>query len=830
MGITPRHLSMLLQPGRRLPVTCIIRAMTRSAATSTARRCFAILTIVALLTAAACFGGERFERYLAEQIPFAATRFETDLIFPSPESARYLAVNWAPAHPWSTGTVYPEGTSATIRFFSVSDVPPTFVAEAMRVDADSPPQTMTLLLNGQSAGTASLGSDWATYETALPGSALRVGWNDLELRFTTTVPWPASQPDRPAPPPRAARFRKIEMRPGLGRPYEPERPAAAALADLDARSSWSGVPIPIELAPDRFEDFSSAAIDMAADSLLEIFVLPAPGARLAGEAAVDSDQTGEMTVVVEIVDGSEPTRIWEASLAEDEERSVAADLGPWAGKLVRLRMRVFGTMNGTVRWTGLRTVSSTEPPDAPDRVDLRFLLDPTGAAERYGAAVRPDEALAPPRSGILGRPDIFLIVLDAARADRFEGPLGDELAPHVRALAGEGTAFSQAWAASSWTGQSIPALLAGMYPDAIGIEDWASRLHPEAVTFPELLQAAGYHTALWSHHPIYSRRPELRGGFEAYENAAPMATEDPATLPDVAALLDGERPTFAMIHLLPPHSPYTPPAPFAGSRSSWYSGDVPITDEILNQFDLRFSVEQSALRDEIRRAAIARYEENVRFADHLVGRLVDELRRAGRYDDALIIVTADHGEAFYEHGIFLHNQLLFEELVRVPLVVKWPATFAPSTASVAAPVSLVDLAPSLVDGLGVADDFARFQGRSLLPLVAAQEARPRLLYAYTSGTQRPEAPPQPQYALRWEDLKLIHVGRTDRTALYRLSDDPGEQVDIADRETTYVRWLSGLLRSVQAHNAGLTMEAGGIVTEELDPETIRRLRALGYLR
>jgi hypothetical protein len=77
---------------------------------------------------------------------------------------------------------------------------------------------------------------------------------------------------------------------------------------------------------------------------------------------------------------------------------------------------------------------------------------------------------------------------------------------------------------------------------------------------------------------------------------------------------------------------------------------------------------------------------------------------------------------------------------------------------------------------------------------------------------------------------LIHVGRTDRSALYRLSDDPGEQTDIAEQETTYVRWLSRMLRSVQAHNAGLTMEAGGTVTEELDPETIRRLRALGYLR
>ncbi|MGD8818135.1 MAG: sulfatase-like hydrolase/transferase, partial [Acidobacteriota bacterium] len=627
--------------------------MRRSAATSTARRGLPILCIV--LLAAACSPGGKVERYLAEQTPFAATRLETGLIFPSPESARYLVTNWAPAHTWSTGTVYPQGTSATIRFFSVSDVPPTFVAEAMPVAPDSPTQTLTPLLNGHALATETMDSNWSTYEIALPAAALHVGWNELELRFTTTVPWPASQPGRPDPPPRAARFRKIELRSGLGRPYRPDGPMAVTLADQDTPSASSGAAaaIPIELAPDRFEDFSAAAIDMATDSLMELYLLPAPETRLAGEVATEG-LSGETNVVVEIVDDNGPTRVFETGLAADEVRSVEADLSAWAEKLVRLRIRVFGTANGTVRWTGLRTVSTTEPPGAPDRPDLRFLLDPTNATEHYGSAMRPDALLAPPRSGSLGRPDIFLIVLDAARADRFEGTLGEELSPRIQALAGDGTAFSRAWAPSSWTGQSIPALLAGMYPDAIGIENWASRLPPQATTFPELLAAAGYHTVLWSQHPIYSRRPALRDGFEAYENAAPAAVDDPSTIADLTGLLEEERPTFAMIHLLPPHTPYAPPAPFAGSRSSWYDDKVPINDETLNQFDLLFAIEQPALRDEIRRAAIARYEENVSFADHLVGRLVDDLRRAGRYDDALIIVTADHGEAFYEHGMFLH--------------------------------------------------------------------------------------------------------------------------------------------------------------------------------
>jgi arylsulfatase A-like enzyme len=543
---------------------------------------------------------------------------------------------------------------------------------------------------------------------------------------------------------------------------------------------------------------------------MEASPVPGTDARLTG--AVDADfqerEPGTIRVVVDALGPRETTEIWSANLSPGSPRAeVSADLSSWANQVVGLRLRVFGDTNGVVSWESLGATASTT---------------------RDGSAPPPYEIVAPPVSGALNRPDVFLIILDAARADRFDGPLGAELAPHVQALAAEGTAFTHAWAPSSWTGQSIPAVWSGLTPDSVGIEHWGSRLSPELTTFPELLFEAGYRTTLWTQHNIYRARQSLRHGFEVFEEVDSTSLEDRELLPAVSEMVDGDKPAFAAIHLLPPHAPYIPPAPFLGSRSGWYDGGI-ITARMLHLFDSLYPEDQVDVRDETRRAAIAQYEENVRFADHLVGRLVDDLKRQGRYDDALIIVTSDHGEAFYEHGLFLHTSYLYEEFIRVPLVVKWPRGFEGFSPVVDTPVSLIDIAPTIVDGLGIDDERARYQGRSLLPLALGGQAPNRVLYAYTSGQTDPELPPSPQAAVLWNDLKLIRDEGHDRIAMFRLSDDPGERVDLS-QGNFHAAWLDQTLRQIRAHNAGFLLELGGASVEDLDADTVRRLKALGYLR
>ena len=139
-----------------------------------------------------------------------------------------------------------------------------------------------------------------------------------------------------------------------------------------------------------------------------------------------------------------------------------------------------------------------------------------------------------------------------------------ELTPNVQALAREGTAFTRAWAPSSWTGQSVPALWSGMTPDTIGIQHWGSQIPPQITTFPEVLHDAGYHTMLWSQHNIYRHRGLLRHGFEIFEEVDSSVLEHRVISPVVSDVVVAARPTFAKIDVLPAHDPYLAPPPFLG--------------------------------------------------------------------------------------------------------------------------------------------------------------------------------------------------------------------------------------------------------------------------
>ncbi len=729
--------------------------------------------------------------FVADFVPFSISAIDTDIIFPREQGAsRFLIRNWPPIRSLEGDTMWVHGKWARIGFFTVSDAPPTFVAEASPfAHPDAPSQVLTLSLNDEHVDSVPMPPGWQTYEFELPAELVHVGWNEIELEFAQTLrpaDFDPSSNDRRT---LAAEFRRIEMRGADGRPH------------------WAQRPEQVEL---REEPGQATAIDMPAGSYVETYLIAGDEARLVGSVEADFEEQdgGALRAVVDALAPGSTTPIWSADLTPGASTAeVAADLSSFADQVVGLRLRVFGGANGVVSWKELGVAQSTAAQDVP---------------------ALPGEIVAPPASGALGRPDVFLIILDAARADRFSGALGAELAPNVRALAADGTEFSRAWAPSSWTGQTIPAIWTGMAPDAVGIEHWGSRLSAELTTFPELFFEAGYNTRLWSQHNIYRARRALRNGFEVFEHVDSTKLEDRELLPAIGDLVDGEKPTFAVIHLLPPHGPYRPPEPFGGSRSSWYEGDR-ITANRLHLFDTFYADDQVAERDEVRRAALAMYEENISFADHLVGRLVDDLKRRGRYDDALIIVTSDHGEAFYEHGRFLHTNLVYEEFLRVPLVVKWPRSYEDFVPVVDTPVSLVDIAPTLIDGVGIVSDEARYQGLSFLRLAAGEPAPNRVLYAYTSGQTDPELESKGQSTVLWGDVKLIRDEVYDRAVLFDLGEDADEKVDLS-AENFYTAWLTQTLRQIRAHNAGFLLELGGASVEELDAETVRRLRALGYLR
>jgi choline-sulfatase len=230
-------------------------------------------------------------------------------------------------------------------------------------------------------------------------------------------------------------------------------------------------------------------------------------------------------------------------------------------------------------------------------------------------------------------------------------------------------------------------------------------------------------------------------------------------------------------------------------------------------------VEVSAAEIETLRAL---YDEQIGFVDAAVGEVLDRLRRSGAYDDTLIVLTADHGDAFLEHGALAHSTTPYEELVRVPLVLKLPAN-RHAGREITVPVRLVDVLPTLLDLLGRRAPRG-VDGCSLRPLLEGEEAAWPVECA-TAVIEIAEDPGlYPAVALRTERWKYIHRdGGPDE--LYDLAADPGERTNLLAAEDP--PGVAEELRQRALAVAASRPAAGERV--ELDAATIEELKALGYL-
>ena len=682
-----------------------------------------------------------------------------------------------------------EGESAEFRFYAAIDGPLTLEAEALGAGTADRPQSVRVLLNGVPVGSEPMGQSWAQYQWELPEGEVQVGWNAVTLSFAQALVPAEIRSESSDSRSLAARFRRLRVRSPFGRGLWADRPALATVTP----------PFESHDAP--------VTIGMPTDSHVDLYLAPDEDTTLTGFVSAVSSDPGLELDVWGAIELHEESGVIHALVAyesrEDAEHALAVDLGPWSGQTVRLRLRSWGRTNGTVRWHDL-TVSM--PSD-----------------RSVAATVPRSQLVVPPASGRLGTPDVIVVVLDAARADAFEQ--GQARTPHTYALAADGTVFGRAMAAAPWTGQSIPTLLTGRYPGAIGIESWGSQVPDGVPMLAELMQTSGYHTVLWSQHNLYRGNDSLRRGFGVFEEVRSDVIADRSLLPNADTLFVSDRPTFALVHLLPPHTPYEPPPPYSGSLSAWYAGDFPSDARSLNQAATPLG--RKPTEDDIRFVR-ARYDENVRFADHLVGELVQTIRDAGRYDDALIIVTSDHGEAFFEHGRFLHTRLLYDEYLRVPFVMKWPSHVSDFLPSVDSVMSLADLAPTLADGLGfILGEGIGFQGRTLLPTVFEGEPAHRLVFAQTHGVARADARPQPLRAVIGNGSALFHDETTSETELL---DSGAGRVMVDASRPFEAAYLMQQLQLQRQRNVVSLAEHVQQPEQELDEESIRRLRALGYVR
>jgi arylsulfatase A-like enzyme len=224
------------------------------------------------------------------------------------------------------------------------------------------------------------------------------------------------------------------------------------------------------------------------------------------------------------------------------------------------------------------------------------------------------------------------------------------------------------------------------------------------------------------------------------------------------------------------------------------------------------------------------YDAGVRQLDAEIGRLLAKLDDLGVTDRTLVVVTADHGEEFMEHGRVEHFLTAYQEMLHVPLILRGPGV--PAGLRVRTPVSLVDVAPTILSLAG-APVPSGLDGVDLVPLLrggADDDLAARPIWAEATGGEVYGPPLDAVYplyrAVREGRFKLVHDARTGASALYDLASDPGERVDVADEHPAVAARLEAILLARHAESAG--SEPGGRAVE-LDPEERARLRALGYV-
>ncbi|MEQ8768527.1 MAG: sulfatase [Planctomycetota bacterium] len=429
---------------------------------------------------------------------------------------------------------------------------------------------------------------------------------------------------------------------------------------------------------------------------------------------------------------------------------------------------------------------------------------------------------------------IVFVVIDALRAD-YLGVYGSDrgLTPELDALGERSTVFESAFATSAWTRSSVTSMLTARYPTAAGVLGRGDVLPESATTLTEILGRRGFKTLGLSTNHNAGADVGFAQGFETF--AVPPGRRSypgdyqmvPAEHVTRAALdwvdaQDGESPLFLFLHYTDPHDPYLPQPEwndpsvargrFDGSRRSLEALDSTPREE-LTAHDLNRIVDL--------------YEGEVAYVDRWVGRLFDGLEERGLGpENTLWIITADHGEGLWSHGWRGHGADLYEEMIRVPLILSAPGE---ATGRVAVPVSLLDLSPTVLSVLQWPQP-ETFQGHSLIPLLRGEDRPAPLVVIYSELSLGPFD----LEMLRVGDMKLIKNRGliNERQAPYQLFDlakDPHEQNDLFGQghpeEARLIaalwRWNRAIARSSEPRRPGRL--------SELSPETLEAMKGLGYL-
>ncbi len=442
-----------------------------------------------------------------------------------------------------------------------------------------------------------------------------------------------------------------------------------------------------------------------------------------------------------------------------------------------------------------------------------------------------------------GTTNVLLISIDTLRPDHLGSyGYGRPTSPNLDALAAAGARFTTVVSPTSWTLPAHMTLLTGLPPEIHGVENDGLRLDARTVTLAEVLRARGYATAGVVSGPYLDAGYGFARGFDLYDDwsavrisrpATHQAHTSPAVVAAVESWLDGRastdarRPFFLFVHFWDVHYDFNPPAPYDTMFDPDYTGSVTGLD-----FETGDAVHAGMPARDLAHV-VALYDGEIRYTDGYVGALIEALRARGILDDTLVVATADHGEEFFEHGNKGHRNALYDESIRVPLIIRRPGLVTPGTV-VDRQVRLIDVPATILamtdtptpPSFGLPPSLAPYAGESLAPwLTSTPPSAPSPLPAFA------DLQPHAMSAVRHPDTKLIETPFAptpeQRQQLFDLGTDPTEHTNLATQRPAD---LTNLHRELETWHDTAKTSAQQTQPAPMDADHNAALRALGYIK
>jgi len=431
--------------------------------------------------------------------------------------------------------------------------------------------------------------------------------------------------------------------------------------------------------------------------------------------------------------------------------------------------------------------------------------------------------------------NIILITVDALRYDHL-GCYGYKrnTSPNIDKLAKEGIVLTQAISQGSFTAPSLPSIMTARYPNRHGVKAWGDSIDKSLATLAQILKKNGFSTASICASDVFASILGLDKGFDSLSRHDDNLVAGEVTHRAIRWLKDNRSKNFFLwLHYLEPHEPYRPPLrtkkEFTANiiDKGKQAKLVPILAKDPSDRDVYGAIggiAKYAVVDGRRDMEfyVALYDAEIKYADEQIGIFLEKLKEMGLEENTLIILSADHGESLGDHNLyFTHGQFLYDELIRVPLIIKFKKLF-PAYKTIDSQVRLIDVMPTILDIAGIRPS-AKTDGVSLLPLISGKSSFPQLCAFSDFDVKK---------SIRTPEWKLIctdpYGGEYE---LYNLKDDPKESVNLAKgnltaEERIQFRFLKQKLNDYSKQELSISVKPIRVLSERAR----NKLKSLGYLQ